>query len=334
MIKKVLIVGHGSIGKRHLRLARELLPEADIRVLHHNKNSEPSALSNGSFYNLHEACAFSPEIAVIANPAPFHLEVATTLAKAGANLLIEKPLCTSALKAQNFLEAIKPNEITLQVGYNLRFLPSMQQFRELIINGAIGQAISVRCEVGQHLSSWRSDQDYRTGVSARSELGGGVLLELSHEFDYLRWIFGEVKWVNAWLGHQSALDINVEDTAHLILGFAANKNHHHMVATLSLDCLRFDTTRICTVIGDQGTLKWDGIRGVIEHFSPQEQGWKIVFSNPSHRDDSYRAQWLNFLSSLENKTLPLVTGEDGKAVIDIIEAARQSHLCNGARIIV
>lgn len=334
MIKKVLIVGHGSIGKRHLRIARELLPDADIRVLQHSHKNESSSLSNGSFYSLEEACAFSPEIAVIANPAPFHLEIAKSLAKIGTHLLIEKPLSTSATEAYDFLEAIQGCNIALQIGYNLRFLPSLQRFRELINEGAIGRVISVRSEVGQHLASWRPDQDYRTGVSARRELGGGVLLELSHEFDYLRWIFGEVEWVNAWFGHQSTLDIDVEDIAHVILGFATDKNHHHLVATLNLDCLRFDATRSCTAIGDQGTLQWDAVAGLIERFSPQQQGWEVISSHPSQRDDSYLAQWQGFLASLNGKTSPLVTGNDGKAVIDIIEAARKSQLSDGARVIV
>ena len=59
---------------------------------------------------------------------------------------------------------------------------------------------------------------------ARQELGGGAPLELSHELDYLRWIFGEVEWVKATLGRQSSLEIDVEDTVHLILGFASAAN--------------------------------------------------------------------------------------------------------------
>ena len=77
----------------------------------------------------------------------------------------------------------------------------------------------LRCEIGQYLPLWRPGSDYRLGVSANRALGGGVLLELSHELDYLRWIFGDVDWVQASLERQSALEIDVEDTAHLLLSF-------------------------------------------------------------------------------------------------------------------
>ena len=79
--------------------------------------------------------------------------------------------------------------------YNLRFLPSLQAYRERIQFGVIGKVLSVRCEIGQYLPSWRPGSDYRQAVSASRALGGGALLELSHEIDYLRWIFGEVAWV-------------------------------------------------------------------------------------------------------------------------------------------
>ena len=137
-------------------------------------------------------------------------------------------------------------------GYNLRFSPSLMYFNELIKKNIVGQILSVRCEVGQYLPEWRPNKDYRKTVSANFHLGGGVLLELSHEIDYLRWIFGEVDWVRATLAQQSSLVFDVEDSAHLTLGFLPNENGRQLIGTLNLDFIRHDQTRACIAIGEKG----------------------------------------------------------------------------------
>lgn len=255
LINRILIVGLGSIGKRHLRLARALLPNADIRVLRHQAGSAVPDSANGSFSSIDEAIAFAPQTAVIASPAPFHIATAQALAEAGVHLLIEKPLSASLNGVMQLLETCQKQGTVLLTGYNLRFLPSLQRFRDLLGDGVIGKVLSVRCEIGQYLPSWRPDADYRQGVSARRELGGGALLELSHELDYLRWIFGEVDWVKATLSRQSSLALDVEDTAHLTLGFAPADDGHQLIGTVNMDFVRHDTTRLCTTIGENGSLR-------------------------------------------------------------------------------
>jgi predicted dehydrogenase len=188
----------------------------------------------------------------------------------------------------------------------------------------IGMVLSVRCEIGQYLPSWRPDTDYRQSVSARRELGGGALLELSHELDYLRWIFGEVEWVRATLSHQSSLVIDVEDTAHLILGFVPAVNGRQLVGAVNMDFVRHDTTRLCTVIGDKGSLRWNGLTGVVDLFEKGAKGWRELFHLPHQRDDSYLAEWQHFLGCISEETPVTIPGEDGMAVLQIIEAARQS----------
>ena len=238
MINRILIVGSGSIGQRHLRLARNFFPNSDIRVLNHHVKNKTLEHSNGCFSNINDAVKFKPEIAVIANPATFHISTALILAKIGVHLLIEKPLSTSHKNIQKLINLCQQNKIVLLVGYNLRFLKSLQYFHKVLGEGIIGNALSVRCEAGQYLPSWRPDSDYRETVSAQVDLGGGVLLELSHEIDYLRWIFGEVDWVQAILTQQSDLEINVEDTAHLVLGFCADSNESPLVGSVDLDFIR------------------------------------------------------------------------------------------------
>jgi predicted dehydrogenase len=323
-VDRALIVGHGSIGKRHLRLARQLLPQADIRVLRHQIATTVPEHADGCFTTLNEAIAFAPQIAAIASPAPFHLAAATPLARAGVHLLVEKPLSSSPAGVMELLTAAQEHKIVLLAGYNLRYLPSLQKFRQLLTENVIGTVLSVRCEIGQYLPTWRPDTDYRETVSAREHLGGGALLELSHELDYLRWIFGEIEWVMAWLGRQSRLEIDVEDTAHLVLGFKPNPNGLRLVGNLNMDFVRQDSVRLCTAIGEAGSLRWNGLHNTIEQYASSSGKWCEVSRHETQRDDSYRAEWRHFIACIEGDETPLVSGEAGLAVLKIIDAARRA----------
>jgi predicted dehydrogenase len=329
LINRILIIGLGSIGKRHLRLARELVPNADIRVLRHQVTNEVPEYSNSCFSSIEESIAFAPQIAIIASPARFHIPIAQALAEVGVHLLIEKPLSASLDGVMQLLETCQTQGTVLLTGYNLRFLPSLQRFRDLLGESAIGEVLSVRCEIGQYLPSWRPERDYRQGVSARRELGGGALLELSHELDYLRWIFGEVEWVKATLSHQSRLEIDVEDTAHLTLGFVAKTDGHQLIGTVNLDFIRHDTTRLCVAVGEKGSLRWSGLTGEVSFYEAGAKEWRELFSHLHQRDDSYLAEWQNFIACVTEHKTPLITGEDGFKVLQIIEAARHSATSGG-----
>ncbi len=326
MIKRILIVGLGSIGRRHLKLARQLLPTSDIRILRHKHSTEIPNLSNGCFFDINKAIDFDPQIAVIANPSPFHLSIAQILAEKGVHLLIEKPLSNSTNGVKSLLNACKKRDVILLLGYNLRFLLSLQYFHNSLSTKIIGKILSVRCEVGQYLPSWRSGTKYQDSVSAQRRLGGGSLLELSHEIDYIRWIFGEIEWVNATLSQQSGLEIDVEDTAHLTLGFMRNADGYQLIGVVNLDFIRQDKTRYCIAIGEKGSLRWDGLSGKVELYKIEENEWSLIFDKVSEPSESYLSEWENFINCVTYKKKPLINGEDGLKVLEIIDAARKSSL--------
>ncbi len=322
---RILIAGFGSIGKRHARLIRAMLPEVELAVLRHQQTTEPLAAGmDHCFTSLEQALAFQPQAAVIANPSSHHLPVALALAEAGVHLLIEKPIASSAEGVRDLIDICRKQQLVLMTAYNLRFMPSLLRFRELLQSKVVGAILNVRAEVGQYLPEWRPGTDYRTSVSARAELGGGVLLELSHELDYLRWLFGEVQWVSAVLRTQSKLEINVEDMAGLTLGLKGNDGSKELIASLNLDCFRRDTTRTCTVIGDAGTMRWNAISGQVELFRSRETGWENLYSQGPMADESYKAQWQHFMQCMAGKAVPAVSGEDAPATLLVIEAARRS----------
>ncbi len=309
---------------RHLRLAREYFPNSEIKVLRHRTQSTIPDFSDGCLATIEEAILFAPQVAIIASPSSLHVHFAQELAQIGTHLLIEKPLSSSLEGVANLIETCKERKSVLMIGYNLRFSPSLQHFRKLLDEENTGDLLSVRCEVGQYLPSWRPESDYRQGVSAKKELGGGALLELSHEIDYMRWIFGEVEWVRATLSQQSKLEIDVEDSAHLTMGFLPKSSEHQLVGTLNLDLIRHDHTRTCTVIGEKSTLRWNGLTGEVDLFEEGATSWKRLYSHEPMPDETYRAQLQDFVDSIEKKKIPFVTGDDGLRVLEIIESARVS----------
>lgn len=334
MFERVLIVGHGSIGKRHLRIVRESLPYAEIKILRHRPCMQVPELADSCSSSLDDACKFQPQLAVVANPAPFHVKTAIALLRSGSHVLVEKPLAETAQEAYKLLSEAKVYNRLVQVGYNMRFLRSLQIFRSSIQTGLIGKVLSIRCDVGHYLPLWRPESDYRHGVSANKHLGGGVLLELSHEFDYLQWVFGKAIWVSAWIGRHSSLEVDVEDSAHLTVGFLPVLDSGGAVAVINIDFIRHDQTRTCTVIGEHGSLRWDGIANSVQIFRAGSSSWEIILSDEQAMADTYKIQWESFMDAVSNRKTPEVKGVDGYSVLQIIESAKESMAQGGTRVLI
>jgi predicted dehydrogenase len=324
-LDRLLIVGLGSIGRRHARLARQLMPSVEIAGLRRHDSGERAEIGiDDCVTTLEDAVRWKPQAAVIASPASQHLASAVALAAAGVDLLIEKPVAHASAGVAELVVLAEQRGVVAMTGYNLRFAPSLARFREVVASDRIGRILSIRAEAGQYLPAWRPNVDYRESVSAQAKLGGGALLELSHEIDYLRWIFGDITWVEASLAKQSALEIDVEDVAHLIVGFGRADDGTSCVGTLTVDFIRHDRTRYCEAIGERGSLRWDGIRNTIEVFDQNAAAWQTLWSEPALPDESYLAEWRHFLGCVADRTPPAITGWDGLAVLRIVEAARAS----------
>jgi len=323
-ISRVLIVGYGSIGVKHASVAKEILPHAKIKFLRQSKSNNIKDPGHEFIKDINEVNEFRPDIAIIANPATFHIEVAQDLAEQGIHMIIEKPLSVSSTGIKKLESIVEKNNIVALIGYNLRFSESLEFLKQQINDGFIGKILSVRCETGQYLPTWRPDTNYIDSVSAKSKLGGGVLLELSHELDYLRWIFGDIQWVISALLRQSNLKIDVEDSAHIIMGFKKNVNNSNLVASINLDFIRQDKKRLLTVIGEKGTLLWDGIVNNVVFINENGEEPNEIFKEKASDNDSYFKEWIHFLDSiLENKPTK-ITIKDGMQVMNIVEAIRKS----------
>lgn len=329
--KNVLIVGGGSIGKKHYLVAKKNDEIGEVKIVGQREFDVNIDLIKGNEFKavVVRMVGFIPDIAIVAGPATSHIRTASALITIGIHILIEKPLANSVNDLQDFYKLVESGDVCVTIGYNLRFMQSLQFFKETTESGIAGRIRSVRAEVGQYLPDWRPNTDYRKSVSASAALGGGVLLELSHEIDYLQWIFGRVKTVSAWSFHCSDLDIDVEDTAHILLFFQERKENLELIASLTLDFIRKDASRSCTAIGDLSTLRWDGITDTVSLFDSKSKQWRILYQGSRTSIESYEHAFEHFLDLINQKTTLCVTPCEGIATLNVIEAIRISsqHQC-------
>lgn len=324
-IKRVALVGLGSIGRRHLRLLKALRPEVEVTLVRsgHGKIWPEVALSRESVSSINEAIAKDIDAAIISSPAPYHVKQAMQFLEVGIPLLIEKPLSHNMDDIQELKDTSDRLGTPILVGYVLRHSADLCCFGEILSKNALGQMIGATIECSSYLPDWRPEQDYRMTASAREDLGGGVLLELSHELDYANWLFGPFKSVEAKLINSGAFDIGVEDNADLILTSKSG-----LTTSIHLDFCRPNVIRQCTLEGLEGSLSWDGIANnvCLQHESGETRFWPFTID----RDAMFREQLRHFLSCIEQDELPKVTLDDGIAVMTLIEAARRSSQENRA----
>lgn len=328
MVHSVAIVGFGSAGRRALNVLQDLHPDARFLIVTRQAIDQPNITVTNA---VDDVLGFDPDVVVVAGPATLRKQTVEALASARASFFLEKPLAHSLADATT-LARILGNSPRSQVGYNLRFSPSLSYFRDHVHASTFGQVVSVRAETGQYLPDWRPGSDYRESVSARAELGGGVLRELSHELDYLRWIFGPIEWLSGWAGRTSDLDIDVDDTALVTLGFQSSRPAWPRVGTVALDFVRRDRTRSVTAICEEATLRWDGIAGRVEVLRAGGAEWELLMTDGG-TGATYRAQWERFVGSDDDQASPAATLDDGVEVLRLVEAIELSHSRGGVRLV-
>jgi hypothetical protein len=320
LINNIGIIGLGSIGRRHLRLVKELRPELNIIAVRSGmgKKVEEEKLLNAVVYSLDEAIDYGIEASIIATPAVYHVKQAIEMMERGVHVLIEKPLSHSLHNMTELLKVNKKTKTVALVGYCLRYNSGALKFFNIINSKKIGQILHVQVDCGSYLPDWRKGTDYRESVSAKAELGGGVLLELSHELDYILWFFGEMKSVFAKIQNSGTLDINVEDSTDMIfeseLGFSVS---------VHLDFNSRNTRRKCIARCTNGDLILDAFANRVIWLPAN--GPEELETYKNDRDYIYKEQLIHFFDCIENKKLPSVSIHDGLAVLHMIDSIKKSH---------
>lgn len=325
---RFLIVGLGSIGQRHLANLRTLRPDSRIAALRRSINyTSMPAGCEAQFNSVEEGQAFKPDAVILAGPAPTHVPLALAFVERGVPVLIEKPLSHDMNGLAELADAAEQTATPVMIGYNLRFDPSLQGMRAALTAGDIGMPLLVRAEVGQYLPSWRPGADYRAGVSAQRALGGGALLELSHEIDYLYWMFGLPDRVACRGGRLSDLEIDVEDFCEILLYFDTKP----FIVSAHLDFLQRVPVRQCRIAGTDGTIIWDALAGSFTVRTPGPPPKdRTVRLGAVDRNQIYMDELTAFLDVVDNGQPIPISLDDGIAVMRIIETARRAMVSGRA----
>ena len=160
-----------------------------------------------------------PDAVIVANPTSMHLDIAIPAAEAGCHILLEKPVSNSLERLDILQQAAQKSGSRILVGFQFRYHPTLNKARELIQANALGKILTVHAHWGEYLPQWHPWEDYRQSYAARADLGGGVIVTLTHPLDYLRFIIGEVESLWSFNGHISPLEVDVEDVAEIGLKF-------------------------------------------------------------------------------------------------------------------
>jgi predicted dehydrogenase len=322
-MKHIAVIGAGSIGRRHIGNLRLLHTNAHIYWLGATGQIPCAQQLQDIYYpaTFDELMSLPLDYCIVASPASSHqLHVAALLAH-NIPVLVEKPLAATLAQGLQLQKLCQMSpQIPVAVAYCLRFLPALQLLKTQLANQVIGTVLHVNCHVAQHLPDWRPGTDYRQSVSARSALGGGVLLELSHELDYLYYLFGPLQLLHSRLQQSGLLDIDVEDQADLLLSASDTGT-----ISLHLDFLQKTVQRRCVISGTDGRLEWDLVQNTIYMYQEKQQ--KLLFSDESYpRNQMYLAMLQQFelmVQQPEQQPAHLASIDDALSTLRLINKAKQ-----------
>ena len=317
-ITKAVVVGLGSIALRHRRNLKLLFPEVLIIAVPasgrvSNQNVE---FADQIILTLEEAIKEKVDLAIIASPAPFHLIHTKLLLLAGIPSLIEKPVTSNLQDAQELIRIHNETGTPTAVGYCLRYMPSSIKMKELLEQTIIGNIYNAFVSVGQYLPDWRPSKDYKNSVSAKKSLGGGALLELSHEIDYIQWLLGSMEVQYAQLRSSSELNLEVEELADVVLVSDVGT-----VCNIHLDFLQKKASRTCSFIGEKGRLDWNLPSNTIKLHT--REGGVCLFSEPDwDSNQMYLSLLTDFLDLVAGRKNSSIDLEQATKTIELIESVK------------
>lgn len=318
---KILIAGAGSIGKRHFRnLAEQGVRDFVFLSRRPFKSAWQAAWQVSSEAKVEVETDLKvalekhqPHAVVVSNPTALHLDVAIPAAAAGCHLLLEKPISHNMERVWALHDIVKAKKLKVLVGFQFRFHPGLATVRQYLLEKRIGDVTSVGVYWGENVKLWHPEENYKESYAVRSDLGGGVVRTLCHPFDYLRWLFGEVESVSAMTGNRGGLQIDVEDTADVLLRFKSG-----VIGNVHLDYIQTPSVHAMRIAGTEGVLNWNANSSDVGVCDAPKQ------DNLS-RNSYFMREAVHFLDciSIVDKS-PQVTLDDGMAALRIILAVFKS----------
>lgn len=323
---RVLVVGAGSIGERHLRCflatgrSRVAFVEVNPVVREAIAARYPEATAHAT---LEAAIERPPEAAVIATPAPWHVPQSLLLAAQGVHLLIEKPLGVGLEGVESLVDLVAEKRVVAAVAYVMRTQPALSAMREAVRSGRFGKPLELVAVSGQDFAFYRPS--YRSTYYARRASGGGAVQDaLTHLLDVGQWLVGPIDRLVADAAHQKLDGVEVEDTVHVIA------RQGDILANYALNQHQAPNESTITVVCDRGTVRFEMHAGPWLSCEHANERW--VEHGPAampDRDTPFIRQANAFLDAIEGKAPPLCTLDEGVralqanlAILESIDSGR------------
>ena len=322
---KVSVFGTGSIGLRHLNNLVKLKKELNISSIfsYDIKNKKNFLNTNKKFVFTQNIKIASEncDVAFICVPTHLHNKIINKILNyTKCHFYIEKPLSSKIDDCLKTLKRINKIKKKVAVGYMLVNHPVILRAQSLLKKKIIGKTIFAKAECGYYLPNWHPWEDYRKFYMAHKNQGGGVLLDTSHEINYLQRLFGKVKSVQGTVGKYSNLEISSDDLSLSLLNFKKNNIMGHV----HLDLIQYEKSRSFKFIGTKGVIEGSLVNNKIKVFLNEKKKSKEIKLNYDF-NKIYFTQLRQFWNLINNKKNNLCSGEEAYHTMQIIEGIRQSN---------
>lgn len=300
---KVLIIGLGSIAKKHIDAIKKISHSAEIFAL---RSSRESASIDGitNFYSYDDLNISNFDFAIISNPTSEHSSAIKHLLEYKIPMFIEKPIFSKiGNEEQQLLDKINAENIPTYVACNLRFLECIQFIKKEIQDKRINE-VNIYC--GSYLPDWRPNVDFRKIYSANKEMGGGVHIDLIHELDYTFWLFGEPENTDSLFRNNSSLEISAHDYANY------RWYYNDFITIIVLNYYRRDAKRTLEIVCSEGTYFVDLLRNEVSFNN------ELIFASDNKISETYLQQMKYFLEHvLTKENSNFNTAEEGYKILNL-----------------
>jgi predicted dehydrogenase len=317
---RVLIIGVGSIGERHLRCF-QATGRAEVALVEIDPDLRRTVAErygvSAAYGDLGSALVDPPDVAVVATPAPSHVPLATGLAQAGVHTLIEKPLSVSTAGIELLRQVVRERKVVAGVAYVYRAHPVLGAMRAALMGGRFGRPVEVVAMCGQHFPTYRPA--YRTTYYQDRATGGGAIQDaLTHVINAAEWLVGPIDRLVADAAHQVLEGVSVEDTAHVLA------RHGDVLASYSLNQHQAPNEVTLTVVCEHGTVRFESHLHRWRWMTSPGGAWHDEAIAPLERDTLFAVQAGAFLDVVEGQGVPACSLDEGVQTLRVNLAALAS----------
>jgi len=328
--KKILFIGLGGAGQRHLRIFQNLFKKNAKYYAFRKTKKTPFLNSDFSvnetkdleseyglkiFNNIDQAFEINPDLTIISTPTAFHKDPMFKAIESNSDVFVEKPWAENSTNFEFFKDEILKRKLNFHISFQRRFNPLIIKAKQMIENSKIGKILFVNFNIFSDLRQWHKYEDWRSLYAVNKKLGGGVLLTEIHEIDFVYWFFGIPNDLFCTGGNYSSYNLDVEDTVNLTL------NYDLFSVQLNLCFLHSDVQRNFYVAGEKGSIYWDDNTDELIY----KKGSKVVevFNNDCTNDDMFSMQAMKFNQSWSKKHT-IDSLDSAKYSLKIVESAKKS----------